>query len=169
MSDVGTFSDIYETLLLNIFCSQVDLEISRGRVLGNLSGVGDGFPNTSLVLVEHGYNLRGDGGNLHGSISVNSSLIFQSKSELILGRGAWFGGPHSIVVWTEHLISIPGITCMSVYTHSCFSQCLTFCNFMTCQAAIFLKSETLLMQLIFKIDCLLHCVEMYMFSQSWNF
>ena len=23
---------------------------------GNLSGVGDGFPNTSLVLVEHGYN-----------------------------------------------------------------------------------------------------------------
>ena len=39
------------------------LEISLGlrpreisRVSGNLSGVGDGFPNTSLVLVEHGYN-----------------------------------------------------------------------------------------------------------------
>ena len=38
------------------------LEISLGlrpreisRVSGNLSGVGDGFPNTSLVLVEHGY------------------------------------------------------------------------------------------------------------------
>ena len=28
------------------------------RVSGNLSGVGDGFPNTSLVLVEHGYNLE---------------------------------------------------------------------------------------------------------------
>ena len=26
------------------------------RVSGNLSGVEDGFPNTSLVLVEHGYN-----------------------------------------------------------------------------------------------------------------
>ena len=26
------------------------------RVSGNLSGVGDGFPNTSLVLVEHGFN-----------------------------------------------------------------------------------------------------------------
>ena len=41
------------------------LEISLGlrprnisRVSGNLSGVGDGFPNTSLVLVEHGYNLN---------------------------------------------------------------------------------------------------------------
>ena len=41
------------------------LEISLGlrpreisRVSGNLSGVGDGFPNTSLVLVEHGYNPR---------------------------------------------------------------------------------------------------------------
>ena len=40
------------------------LEISLGlrpreisRVSGNLLGVGDGFPNTSLVLVEHGYNL----------------------------------------------------------------------------------------------------------------
>ena len=40
------------------------LEISLGlrpreisRVSGNLSGVGDGFPNTSRVLVEHGYNL----------------------------------------------------------------------------------------------------------------
>ena len=39
------------------------LEISLGlrpreisRVSGNLLGVGDGFPNTSLVLVEHGYN-----------------------------------------------------------------------------------------------------------------
>ena len=37
-------------------------EISRGRspreilrVEGNLSAVRDGFPNTSLVLVEHGY------------------------------------------------------------------------------------------------------------------
>ena len=30
------------------------LEISR--VSGNLLGIGDGFPNTSLVLVEHGYN-----------------------------------------------------------------------------------------------------------------
>ena len=27
------------------------------RVSGNLLNVGDGFPNTSLVLVEHGYNL----------------------------------------------------------------------------------------------------------------
>ena len=40
------------------------LEISLGlrpreisRVSGNLSGVGDGFPNTSLVLVEHGYSV----------------------------------------------------------------------------------------------------------------
>ena len=39
------------------------LEISLGLrpreiswVSGNLLGVGDGFPNTSLVLVEHGYN-----------------------------------------------------------------------------------------------------------------
>ena len=39
------------------------LEISLGlrpqeisRVSGNLLGVGDGFPNTSLALVEHGYN-----------------------------------------------------------------------------------------------------------------
>jgi len=39
------------------------LEISLGlrpreisRVSGNLSAVGDGFPNASLVLVEHGYN-----------------------------------------------------------------------------------------------------------------
>ena len=30
-------------------------EISR--VSGNLLGVGDGFPNTSLVLVEHGHSL----------------------------------------------------------------------------------------------------------------
>ena len=28
------------------------------RVSGNLLGVGDGFPNTSFVLVEHGYNLK---------------------------------------------------------------------------------------------------------------
>ena len=43
----------------------MDLPIShhqQGRTLeiwvsGNLSGVGDGFPNTSLVLVEHGYNV----------------------------------------------------------------------------------------------------------------
>ena len=41
------------------------LQISLGlrpwdisRVSGNLSGVGDGFPNTSLVLVEHGYNTK---------------------------------------------------------------------------------------------------------------
>ena len=27
------------------------------RVSGNLLGVGDGFPNTSLFLVEHGYNI----------------------------------------------------------------------------------------------------------------
>ena len=27
------------------------------RVSGNLLGIGDGFPNTSLVLMEHGYNL----------------------------------------------------------------------------------------------------------------
>ena len=39
------------------------LEISLGLrpreiswVSGNLLGMGDGFPNTSLVLVEHGYN-----------------------------------------------------------------------------------------------------------------
>ena len=39
------------------------LEISLGlhpreisQVSGNLLGVGDGFPNTSLVLVEYGYN-----------------------------------------------------------------------------------------------------------------
>ena len=39
------------------------LEISLGlrpreisRISGNLLGVGDGFPNTSLVLVEHEYN-----------------------------------------------------------------------------------------------------------------
>ena len=33
------------------------LEISRDpRVLGNLSVVGDGFPDTSLVLLESGYN-----------------------------------------------------------------------------------------------------------------
>ena len=25
------------------------------RVSGNLLGIGDGFPNTSLVLMEHGY------------------------------------------------------------------------------------------------------------------
>ena len=31
-------------------------ECPFSRVSGNLSGVGDGFPNTSLVLVEHGYN-----------------------------------------------------------------------------------------------------------------
>ena len=33
----------------------VNPSLSTG-VSGNLSGVGDGFPNTSLVLVEHGYN-----------------------------------------------------------------------------------------------------------------
>ena len=39
------------------------LEMSLGfhgrdisRVSGNLSGVGDGFPNTSLVSMEHGYS-----------------------------------------------------------------------------------------------------------------
>ena len=39
------------------------LEISLGlrpreisQISGNLSAVGDGFPNTSLVLVEHGYS-----------------------------------------------------------------------------------------------------------------
>ena len=35
-------------------CSTKTREISR--VSGNLSDVGDGFPNTSLVLVLHGYN-----------------------------------------------------------------------------------------------------------------
>ena len=41
------------------------LEISLGlrpreisRVSGNLSGVGDGFPNTSRVLMDHGYTLN---------------------------------------------------------------------------------------------------------------
>ena len=33
------------------------LEISL--VSGNLLGIGDGFPNTSLVLMEHGYNIHG--------------------------------------------------------------------------------------------------------------
>ena len=44
------------------------LEISLGlrpreisRVSGNLLGVGDGFPNTSLVLMEHGYNAQTKG------------------------------------------------------------------------------------------------------------
>ena len=31
-------------------------DFPRASPSGNLSGVGDGFPNTSLVLVEHGYN-----------------------------------------------------------------------------------------------------------------
>ena len=52
------------TALGNLSRFPSTLEISLGlrpreisRVSGNLSGVGDGFPNTSLVLVEHGYIL----------------------------------------------------------------------------------------------------------------
>ena len=39
--------------------SQDPRDFPRAKPEGNLSGlgVGDGFPNTSLVLVEHGYNL----------------------------------------------------------------------------------------------------------------
>ena len=47
------------------------LEISLGLrpreiswVSGNLSGVGDGFPNTFLVLVEHGYSVSDEYENL---------------------------------------------------------------------------------------------------------
>ena len=32
-------------------------DFSRASPSGNLSGVGDGFPNTSLALVGHGYNI----------------------------------------------------------------------------------------------------------------
>ena len=46
---------------LEIFLGLRPREISR--VSGNLSGVGDGFPNTSLVLVEHGDSVQlGKGG-----------------------------------------------------------------------------------------------------------
>ena len=36
--------------------SALDISLDA-RVSENLSAVGDGFPNTSLVLVEHGYNV----------------------------------------------------------------------------------------------------------------
>ena len=48
------------------------LEMSLGfhgrdisRVSGNLSVVGDGFPNTSLVSMEHGYSKKKDDMNDH--------------------------------------------------------------------------------------------------------
>ena len=46
-------------------------EISR--VSGNLLGVGDGFPNTSLVLVEHGYNHDDDDDDYHPCTMGSSS------------------------------------------------------------------------------------------------
>ena len=41
---------------LEISLDPRDFPREISRVSGNLLGVGDGFPNTSLVLVEHGYN-----------------------------------------------------------------------------------------------------------------
>ena len=35
---------------------EISLDPQDSRVSGNLLGVGDGFPNTSRVLVEYGYN-----------------------------------------------------------------------------------------------------------------
>ena len=46
-------------------------EISR--VSGNLLGVGDGFPNTSLVLVEHGYNHDDDDDDDYHPCTMGSS------------------------------------------------------------------------------------------------
>ena len=61
-----------QTISIFSFLSQIILSSSAGnsqeislrlrpqeisRVSENLLGVGDGFPNTSLVLVEHGYNV----------------------------------------------------------------------------------------------------------------
>ena len=63
------------------------IEISLGlrpreisRVSGNLLGVGDGFPNTSLVLVEHGYNLH------HSKLEVYSDI----QMEAINVQHLWF-------------------------------------------------------------------------------
>ena len=43
---------------LKISLDPRDFPREISRVSGNLLGVGDGFPNSSLVLVEHGYNRR---------------------------------------------------------------------------------------------------------------
>ena len=69
------------------------LEISLGlrpweisRVSGNLLGVGDGFPNTSLVLVEHGYIvsvLHQDEGGIGKSIPAAQ---FPETQEISRGR-----------------------------------------------------------------------------------
>ena len=40
------------------------------EVLGNLEGGGDGFPNTSLVLVEHGHSLNLSAGSGSGNPSL---------------------------------------------------------------------------------------------------
>ena len=56
----------------------INTEISR--VSGNLLGVGDGFPNTSLVLVEHGYNLH------HSKLEVYSDI----QMEAINVQHLWF-------------------------------------------------------------------------------
>ena len=42
------------------------MSLSRVSVLGNL-GIGDGFPNTSLILMEHGYNISPDPPKSHES------------------------------------------------------------------------------------------------------
>ena len=47
---------------------------------GNLLGVGDGFPNTSLILVEHGYNVR------RSSVFGRQSLITSQQCSNLTPR-----------------------------------------------------------------------------------
>ena len=70
------------------------LEISLGlrpreisRVSANLSGVGDGFPNTSLVLVKHGYNVPdGSVSQINGKMNTRLLgkvyVVIQSRKKL---------------------------------------------------------------------------------------
>ena len=69
------------------------LEISLGlrpqeisRVWGNLLGVRDGFPNNSLVLVEHGYNISCF---RHGTLTYFTVHDGHIKSSAIHNKSCW--------------------------------------------------------------------------------
>ena len=59
------------------------LEIAEAFPSGNLLGVGDGFPNTSLVLLEHGYNLNFNPRLLENTMLQNGRCSVELKAAFL--------------------------------------------------------------------------------------
>ena len=98
-------------------------------VLGNLLAVGDGFPNTSLILVEHGYNILtqqdiAKRSKLGKSISINSLVYwFQNWQHIIYCKIFNFQFQHTFVWKSQNIFLIWKLVFWCWYTLLGLQKC----------------------------------------------